>query len=290
MPGAQPGALASFPAGFAVPRRKATPQRSAQCPHCARRCRAVPYTRGGDAADDVPPGHGGAHPPGLLRRPAARSGGPRPGRWACASLGAVVTSRCVLGAAVALPGGCVPAGGSPRGDCVWRVHHAARMPAPGAFLRTWRGACPTAFPRLRAAGLSGCVQRGEVPGLLAYVPPPPHPPPTPIIHTHTHTRLPLDADAERAEVVHQPPLDFGCTIMVLGLSGVGKTATINSLLGRQQPAGYRETGRVRCPAAWGPCPTHAGLGAAPGASWPAGPCAAPGVGRGPAAVHKGLSC
>lgn len=32
--------------------------------------------------------------------------------------------------------------------------------------------------------------------------------------------------------------------MVLGLSGVGKSATINSLLGRPQPAGYRETGRV----------------------------------------------
>jgi len=45
-------------------------------------------------------------------------------------------------------------------------------------------------------------------------------------------------------VLQQPPLKFGLTVMVLGLSGVGKSATINSLLGRQQPEGYRETGRV----------------------------------------------
>lgn len=51
-------------------------------------------------------------------------------------------------------------------------------------------------------------------------------------------------EAERAEVTHQPPLDFGCTIMVLGLQGTGKTATIHSLLGRPQPVGYRETSKV----------------------------------------------
>jgi ABC-type multidrug transport system ATPase subunit len=33
--------------------------------------------------------------------------------------------------------------------------------------------------------------------------------------------------------------------MVLGLSGTGKSATINSLLGRPQPVGYKETGKVR---------------------------------------------
>lgn len=60
---------------------------------------------------------------------------------------------------------------------------------------------------------------------------------------------PLDpaSEAERAEVTHQPPLDFGCTIMVLGLQGTGKTATIHSLLGRPQPVGYRETSKVRFP-------------------------------------------
>lgn len=65
-----------------------------------------------------------------------------------------------------------------------------------------------------------------------------------IIHP-TYTR---PADAERAEVLGTPPLDFGCTIMVLGLSGTGKTATIHSLLGREQPQGYQETGKVRCAA------------------------------------------
>lgn len=52
------------------------------------------------------------------------------------------------------------------------------------------------------------------------------------------------ADAERCEALQQPPLTFGCTIMVLGLNGVGKSATINSLLGRAQPTGYKETGKV----------------------------------------------
>jgi signal recognition particle GTPase len=53
------------------------------------------------------------------------------------------------------------------------------------------------------------------------------------------------ADAERAEVLATPPLDFGLTVMVLGLQGVGKTATIHSLLGKPQPAGYQETNKVR---------------------------------------------
>jgi hypothetical protein len=60
-----------------------------------------------------------------------------------------------------------------------------------------------------------------------------------------------NADAERAEVLGQPPLDFGCTIMVLGLSGTGKTATINSLLGRPQPVGYKQTNKVRLHACGG---------------------------------------
>lgn len=176
-----------------------------------------------------------------------------------------------MGAAVALPGGCVPAGGSPRGRlCVvcapCGAHAGPRRVSPHLARRMSDG-LPTAAcsgaERLRAAGRGARSAH-----LRAAAPSPPtHPHHS---HAHTHPRLPLDADAERAEVVHQPPLDFGCTIMVLGLSGVGKTATINSLLGRQQPAGYRETGRVRSPAAWGPCPTHAGFGAAPGASWPAG--------------------
>lgn len=55
---------------------------------------------------------------------------------------------------------------------------------------------------------------------------------------------PPPAEAERAEVLGRPPLDFSCTIMVLGLQGTGKTATIHSLLGREAPAGYRETGKV----------------------------------------------
>ena len=57
--------------------------------------------------------------------------------------------------------------------------------------------------------------------------------------------LSCPSEAERAEVLHTPPLDFGCTVLVLGLSGAGKTATIHSLLGRPQPVGYRETNKVR---------------------------------------------
>lgn len=35
---------------------------------------------------------------------------------------------------------------------------------------------------------------------------------------HTNRSLPsTTAEAERAEVLHEPELDFGCTIMVLGL-------------------------------------------------------------------------
>lgn len=38
------------------------------------------------------------------------------------------------------------------------------------------------------------------------------------------------------------------TVMVLGLSGVGKSATIHSLLGQEPAAGYKETKKVcvRC--------------------------------------------
>ena len=48
----------------------------------------------------------------------------------------------------------------------------------------------------------------------------------------------------RARQVLHAPLDFSCTVLVLGLSGTGKTATIHSLLGREAPAGYHETKRV----------------------------------------------
>lgn len=35
--------------------------------------------------------------------------------------------------------------------------------------------------------------------------------------------------AEQLEAAGQEPLDFSCTIMVLGKTGVGKSATINSI-------------------------------------------------------------
>ena len=42
--------------------------------------------------------------------------------------------------------------------------------------------------------------------------------PLPACWPHTNRSLPsTTAEAERAEVLHEPELDFGCTIMVLGL-------------------------------------------------------------------------
>lgn len=52
------------------------------------------------------------------------------------------------------------------------------------------------------------------------------------------------ADAERAEVLGEP-MDFSCTVMVLGLSGVGKTATIQNLLGMEPLSGYHPTDSVQ---------------------------------------------
>ena len=43
------------------------------------------------------------------------------------------------------------------------------------------------------------------------------------------------------------PLDFSCTVLVLGLGGTGKSSTIRSLLGQEAPAGYKETTKVRPP-------------------------------------------
>ena len=51
------------------------------------------------------------------------------------------------------------------------------------------------------------------------------------------------ADAERAEVLHQPPLGFSATVLLLGLRGGGKSSTVSGLLRRQLPAGYRATER-----------------------------------------------
>jgi hypothetical protein len=52
------------------------------------------------------------------------------------------------------------------------------------------------------------------------------------------------AAAERAEVLAEP-LDFSCTVMVLGLAGVGKSAAIRALLGLPEPAGYAPTTGVQ---------------------------------------------
>ena len=59
------------------------------------------------------------------------------------------------------------------------------------------------------------------------------------------------AEAQRAEREHGPPeeLPFGATIMCVGITGVGKTATIHSLLGLPPPssAGFGpETKQVCC--------------------------------------------
>lgn len=53
------------------------------------------------------------------------------------------------------------------------------------------------------------------------------------------------ADAERLEVLQDQPLDFSCTVLVLGLSGVGKTATLHNLLGMEPLTGYHPTDTVQ---------------------------------------------
>lgn len=52
------------------------------------------------------------------------------------------------------------------------------------------------------------------------------------------------ADAERQEVLNEP-LDFSCTVLVLGLSGVGKTSTLHNLLGMEPLTGYHPTDAVQ---------------------------------------------
>lgn len=52
------------------------------------------------------------------------------------------------------------------------------------------------------------------------------------------------ADAERAEVLGEP-LDFSCTVLVLGMAGVGKTATLHNLLGSEPLSGYHPTDSVQ---------------------------------------------
>lgn len=52
------------------------------------------------------------------------------------------------------------------------------------------------------------------------------------------------ADAERLEVLNQP-LDFSCAVLVLGMSGVGKTATLHNLLGMEPLSGYHATESVQ---------------------------------------------
>lgn len=51
------------------------------------------------------------------------------------------------------------------------------------------------------------------------------------------------AEAERAEVLQQP-LDYSCGILVLGMKGVGKSATIRRLMGQELMAGYQATEQV----------------------------------------------
>jgi hypothetical protein len=50
--------------------------------------------------------------------------------------------------------------------------------------------------------------------------------------------------AERMEVLGEP-LDFSCTVLVLGMSGVGKTSTLHSLLGIDPLSGYHPTEGVQ---------------------------------------------
>ena len=52
------------------------------------------------------------------------------------------------------------------------------------------------------------------------------------------------AEAERAEVLGEP-FDFTCTVLVLGLSGVGKTTTLYNLLGMEPLSGYHPTDSVQ---------------------------------------------
>lgn len=52
------------------------------------------------------------------------------------------------------------------------------------------------------------------------------------------------ANAERAEVLAEP-FDFSCTVLVLGMAGVGKTAAVHSLLGIEPLSGYHPTDSVQ---------------------------------------------
>lgn len=52
------------------------------------------------------------------------------------------------------------------------------------------------------------------------------------------------ADAERMEVLGSP-LDFSCTVLVLGMAGVGKTSTLHNLLGIEPLSGYHPTDGVQ---------------------------------------------
>ncbi|WPT15156.1 Translocase of chloroplast 120 [Picochlorum sp. SENEW3] len=52
------------------------------------------------------------------------------------------------------------------------------------------------------------------------------------------------AEAERLEVLGEP-LDFSCKVLVLGMAGVGKTATLHNLLGIEPLSGYHPTDSVQ---------------------------------------------
>ena len=69
---------------------------------------------------------------------------------------------------------------------------------------------------------------------------------------HLDSEQPLQRDAEevalaaaeRAEVLGEP-FDLTVVVLIVGLEGVGKTALIHSLLGKEMPLGYKETKKVQ---------------------------------------------